>query len=194
MFVDTLFYITSPGRPNDVTIFNAILESSLVHARNLIDFFSAKRVYESDIHVSDFDVKIVGLSGRVCGLFKGHPEKQRIQWQVCHLTRQRFEDVTKKEWSRDMVIGPLLPALRQFLSEVIENGDLMEQSGNKELVGRISDLLSPTALHWQEDVKWVVATAFIDSPEVITFAKGSVGGSTSMDAAGGGIISDEPIF
>jgi hypothetical protein len=172
MLVQPLWFVTSNGlwlQSQGSLFINVALESALVHARNLIEFFSAQRSYKTDIHVSDFDVVLPGLSGRVCSLFNGHPEEQRINWQVCHLTHQRSEDVSKKSWDRETVIGPLLPALNQFLTDVLSCPALVDQDDFRSRTSAIKDIVSPTAFRPLGEIKWAVATSAINSAEVTVY-------------------------
>lgn len=172
MLVQPLWFVTSNGlwlQSQGTLSINAALESALVHARNLIEFFSARRSYRTDIHISDFDVVLPGVSGRVCSLFNGHPEEQRINWQVSHLTHQRSEDVSKKSWDREMVIGPLRPAINQFLAEVLSCPALVEQDDFRSRTSAIKDILSPTAFQPLGEIKWAVATSAINSAEVTVY-------------------------
>jgi len=172
MLVQPLWFVTSNGlwlQSQGSLFINAALESALVHARNLIEFFSAQRSYRTDIHISDFDVILPGLSSRVCPLFRGHPEEQRINWQVCHLTRNRSEDVLKKSWDREMVIGPFQPALNLFLTEVLSCPALVDHVDFMSRTSAIKDIVSPMAFRPVGEIKWAVATSEMNSASVTVY-------------------------
>jgi len=171
MMFDPIFYITSGHATNDRTMFNAILESGLVHARNLIYFFSGEKKWNTDIHVSDIDSALPGLSERLYPLFKGHPEKERIHWQICHLTRYRSDNVSEKEWSRPMILQPFLPVVCRFLDEALNSGILVTGGSDMNTCRRIRALADPGQPDWSNNLIWFVATSSMDSASVTTYVK-----------------------
>jgi hypothetical protein len=184
MLLDSVHYLASNPPLYDKLMINAIIESSLVHARNLIGFFSRKGGHATDINVEDFDAVISGISDRVIPLFLGHPSEERIHGEICHLTVRRYENLDRKRWTKEEILGPLLPALIKFLEEVQSCPTLMAVLPRDDFA-RLVALASYTPPFPELNISWASATSSLDSDQATFVPSGSVDRSISIDGTAG---------
>jgi hypothetical protein len=100
--------------PVDLPTRNALLESFLIHARALIDFFSGKGAQSDDIVVGSY---VQGQDWAITELLSG--ERTRINKQVAHLTTAR--DTVASDRKRHDVIAirnDILALVAKFLKAV----------------------------------------------------------------------------
>ena len=112
-------------------------------------------------------------------MFLGHPSEERIHGEICHLTVRRYEDLDQKRWTKEEVLGPLLPALRKFLEEVQHCQALMAVLPRDDFA-RLVALASYTPPYPELEISWASATSSLDSDQATFIPTGSVGGSTSI--------------
>jgi len=121
----------------DYIVKNAILESFLLHTRIIIEFLSKKKPYHSnDMNYEDF------LPNRkepfICE-FDSKSMKNRIDKEIIHLTKNRYED-EKKKWSVPDIVCCLIKYLSQFLDEVESTKVDFDEKYKKEIKDEIDDL------------------------------------------------------
>jgi hypothetical protein len=110
----------------DVVIKNALIESFLVHVRNLADFFAKQR--RTTLYASDFftdSKRWAELWNENDGQWNALKEKiegirERVHEQVAHLTKERVQAVgSKKYWELNSIIRLVVPWMLTFA----ENAD-----------------------------------------------------------------------
>jgi hypothetical protein len=106
-----------PGIAPDTTWENAVLESWVVHLRNLIDFLYPRRRRADDVVADDFVDDPDEWERRRRPLSEPIREaRERADKRLAHLTTQRKgpEDLEGKEWAFAALTAELLVVLRQF--------------------------------------------------------------------------------
>jgi len=97
---------------------NVILESFLLHARNLIDFLENNRIRSDDLTCVDFNNRnqqqIDPISPRL------QPNiKQKINKHLSHLTKTRVNE--KPEWNLEKIRSSINQALINFFDQISES-------------------------------------------------------------------------
>ena len=103
---------------------NSLLESFVIHARNLIDFFNGKESKkEDDILLRDFNI-----NKDLYKVFDYHPlelekteiEKQydRMSKEISHLTYKRTNNVNLKQWDLDYIKEIITKRFNDFITEI----------------------------------------------------------------------------
>ena len=122
MYVETLLWLQQHARPYGWdTVRNAILESHLVHERVLINFLCYVMPKQ------DTDVLAVHYFSESANDF--HPpqddllnnEAKNIGGQLVHLTVRSTRLKSEQEWRIRETVNKLVPALKEFLSNVRED-------------------------------------------------------------------------
>jgi len=120
----------------DYIVKNALLESFLLHTRIIIEFLSKKKSHTNDINYEDF------LPNRkepfICD-FDSKSMKDRINKEIIHLTKNRYED-EKSKWSVQDIVCCLIKYLSQFLDEVESTKVDFDEKYKKEIKDEIDDL------------------------------------------------------
>lgn len=102
------------GVIDDATTKNAVLESFLIHARALTDFFQNKKTRSTDIVVGDF---LDDWSVDVADWLR--EERQRIDKEIAHLTTERTTGTPKtKQHDVARIRNELIRYVSGFCSEV----------------------------------------------------------------------------
>jgi hypothetical protein len=98
---------------------NAVLESRLIHVRNLLDFFEHPPTPNDDILCCHFDFS----SSRVSIEQK---YRDRLNKDLSHLTYSRTRrSRSEKLWPHKEVILPLLKRCRSFAERLLENRQVL---------------------------------------------------------------------
>lgn len=98
---------------------NAILESRLLHARNLIEFFTLKRINtrinfnEDNICAEDYEYELLKTD------LVSQQEIIRLNKQLSHLTYSRTSDINKKSWPMD-IWRPLEKEIERFITHLYD--------------------------------------------------------------------------
>jgi len=95
---------------------NAILESWLIHSRNLDEFLKQQdpdKAKTEDVLAAHYgimpDRRILSSENR-----------KRANKEVAHLTYQRFSDVTYKKWNKVEIYMDIWPKLRDALGQLLK--------------------------------------------------------------------------
>ena len=99
------------GAPWDRVGFNAVIESHLLHARNLIDFFVPTAPRKDDVLVSHFLETPLRTSGVEIDRLK--VIRLEIHKRLAHLTQHRRTNYDG--WSSLIITGDLMTLVEQFL-------------------------------------------------------------------------------
>ena len=89
----------------------AALEASLMHARNLHEFFGRQRRYSNDVRAEDF------INDFHRDVFDREFLSEINHW-VQHLTTWRYNDHKYPAWSVGTVVAPVAQAMDDFLKEL----------------------------------------------------------------------------
>jgi len=89
---------------------NALLESFLIHARNLFDFFQDKQ-YPDDINYFDFGVRKIVIE------LPFNNGMHEINKYLAHLTKERIEK-EKPKWNRGKIRENINNGLAEFLNNL----------------------------------------------------------------------------
>lgn len=92
---------------------NILIESFLLHARNLIDFLEDEK-FDSDIKCSDFSVKGVKI------ILSVENNKEKINKFLSHLTKERLT-WEKPKWNRGKIRKEINKELTGFLNKIDQN-------------------------------------------------------------------------
>jgi len=99
----------------DLSLNNAILESLLLHVRNLLDFFEHSGMPNDDVLSAH-----CRFPGSVITIDK--QSRERLNKDLAHLTYSRTQrSPADRKWRRDQAVLPLLTRCRSFAEWVIEN-------------------------------------------------------------------------
>ncbi len=92
---------------------NAILESRLIHARNLLEFFEGKESKQGNIRCFhyDFPTDLVGVKKE---------DQDRLHKEIAHLTYSRIKR-TEKDWPHEVLTKPILDRCLSFAEYVLKN-------------------------------------------------------------------------
>ena len=117
-FVGTL--LPNQGVP---PIDNALLESRLVHIRNLIDFFARDSHWQDDVLASHYDFPLTPVD------FPTEYET-RLDKDLSHLTYSRLARTpATKPWPVDTVVTPVLERCVQFIDHLLSQRDVFAEHG-----------------------------------------------------------------
>ncbi len=105
-----------PTNEHEKVLANAMVESYVIHLRNLISFLYSEKVESKDIIAADFfeDIKVWYQKRPAIsqGLKKA---RERSHKEVVHLTTDRIaEQVPEKEWPVSKLIGEVKRLMRLF--------------------------------------------------------------------------------
>ncbi len=98
-----------------LALINAILESRLLHERNLLDFFWEPNRQKDDILAVDYDFE--------SGAFTGYKDyKERLHKNLVHLTYSRSQHRAERKvvWPNNEAL-PLLEQSRKFVKHLLAN-------------------------------------------------------------------------
>jgi len=124
MYIETLHWLqdlhhNAPEGWN--TVWNAILENHLIHARVLIDFLSKTSGFESDILAIDFFYDQLQTFHRLDNPSLGK-QKERIGGRLVHITTKIEQGIiSQTKWPTDEIASILIDALKEFLYKVPEH-------------------------------------------------------------------------
>ncbi len=111
----------------DQNLDNAIIESRLLHARTLIDFFEKSTRYEDDILATDYSfppTRIVSI---------GQDDRDRLHKDLAHLTYSRTRRTdADKAWLHHRVVGPVLERCRSFIEHVLASRSTFSEHGRTD--------------------------------------------------------------
>lgn len=110
MFID----LVSLSVEDHLPISNAILESWLIHVRNLNEFLMSKAVNEQ----AKDDVKATHFGILDAAPFLTNVQTRRINKQLAHLTYQRCDSAIDKQWNRVSVYSNAWPVIRSVLAQL----------------------------------------------------------------------------
>ncbi len=105
-----------PGNEQERVIDNALVESFVIHLRNLISFLYSEKVESKDIIAADFfrDVN-VWYQRRQTISQSLKKARERSHKEVVHLTTDRIAEKTpEKEWPVSKLIGEIRRLMRLF--------------------------------------------------------------------------------
>ena len=111
---------------------NLELESFIIHARCLDEFFASKSTQPDTMWATDFipGFSIAGMDGA---------DLRRMHGEVAHLTYRRKKAGNRGEWAINNVGGPILKASLKFLNEIMGCPVLMAFATNQQ---RTTDLIA----------------------------------------------------
>ncbi len=117
---------------------NAFLESFVVHARCLAEFFSAKpkRKEDDDVRATDFFADFPTSK---------NPETKRMHKEIVHLTHSRKKPGEVRGWDVSKTARPLQVIALTFLKQASSKNNLMFFDRNKEKTAKLIRLLSSDA-------------------------------------------------
>jgi hypothetical protein len=116
---------------------NACLESLVIHARGLLEFYSTKRkTGPESMRATDFILKFAPI--------EKHNEHVRMHREVGHLTYERKQRGEQRGWNAAMA-APILRKSVLFLQEVSTDLDLMSDAATKQEVQSLLSLLTHDA-------------------------------------------------
>jgi hypothetical protein len=106
------------GKPNDPVLYNAALESALLHARNLLDFFTGEPTDKDDIHAAHFintpkDKENRWTSAKMPLLMA---QRTDLNYSISHLTYRRTK--RKPEWDIPAIRHEVLAAFDDFKNKL----------------------------------------------------------------------------
>lgn len=98
-------------------IYNATLDSLLMHTRCLDEFFDARKIGRPN------DVRATDFAGCQMDSFLEEDERKNINWQLAHMTTQR-KFIESTSWDVDGIVKRALEKGVEFLKWVKENSGL----------------------------------------------------------------------
>lgn len=103
MFVGTALFLVNSNKTSDKRIGgvvnNALLESFLIHMRNLIEFLYPQQIKADDVTIEDYLSKKV-ISDHLPIINKSLIlYRERAHKEIAHLTTKRYTKPIEKEWS-----------------------------------------------------------------------------------------------
>lgn len=108
------FYL-SQYNPNEEMLKNAMIESSLIHARNLMDFFCGGETHKDDIRACHFVKATVWQPPKLKYLCQ---MKEKINKHLSHLTYSRTSE--KVHWNLRRIETEIEEANKRFLAALQE--------------------------------------------------------------------------
>lgn len=102
----------------DTYLTNAILESFLVHVRNIIDFFYNLSPRGDDVIAGDFISNWRELSPPITALLS--ETKERSNKHLVHLTYARIDLEESEEWQFEKIEKDIKKVLKEFFENVSE--------------------------------------------------------------------------
>jgi hypothetical protein len=112
-------------KTNDIYINNALLESTLVHARILLDFFEKSRraTYREGNRRTELDDVLAVDYGFVAQEVQIPPnDRERLNKDLAHLTYSRATRKPKDRWwDYTQVVYPILTRSREFVEHLLSN-------------------------------------------------------------------------
>jgi len=120
----------------NLVIKNALIESFLVHERNIIDFLLNNKKYDDDIICKDLLENEKELFNK-SEVDKMKEIKYKINKEISHLTKARCKD-EKTGWNMSDITCPLLEYFEKFINEVnpklnYNEKDILEKIKNEVL-------------------------------------------------------------
>jgi hypothetical protein len=116
------------NKNHDAILYNAALEATLLHARNLLDFFTGDPTSKDDIRAAHFLPLSGGgwwKSGRL-GLLSAL--RNDLNYSISHLTYRRTAG--KPQWDLASIAGEVQAAFEEFLVLLPENEQSRWKSSN----------------------------------------------------------------
>jgi len=98
-------------------IFNALLESFLVHARNLYDFLRNKKYKDDDVLANHFKPESESITIKSIN-------EDRFNKEIMHITTRRPTDFSNKKWDYPQIKVDLCTALNKLFTEYNLSADL----------------------------------------------------------------------
>ena len=101
--------LASERKSSEQWLNNALLESTLLHARSLVHFFDDTTRKGKDVLSTDF-----GFSR--CGPCISAADKERLDKELAHLTYARLDRATNEDrtWDYAVLLTPILERARDF--------------------------------------------------------------------------------
>jgi hypothetical protein len=104
---------------NETILFNSALEAALLHARNLLDFFTGGPTHKDDIQAAHF-ITVPGVarweSNKLC-LLSSH--RDDLNYSISHLTYRRTNG--KPQWDLPKIADEIKAAFEEFLGLLPEH-------------------------------------------------------------------------
>ena len=120
MFRQSLNFLNNLPEPKNPILCNISLECTLLHARNLLDFFCGKKSSKDDLRASHFVPKSQGLSYWTSSkLSYIESRREDINKSLSHLTYTR--SLQKPLWNLQKIQQEIDEAYNEFLSLLPKN-------------------------------------------------------------------------
>jgi len=127
---------------NDVVKY-ALLESFLIHARNIIKFLSKKRKASKHIKCYDMHYQDILENSENIGPFINDEDvkhiKDGINNEIAHLSKCRVLN-EKTQWSIQEVVCELVPGIEKFMNEIENRKVDFDENYKKEIEDEIDEL------------------------------------------------------
>lgn len=119
MFRESLALLYRLPQPPDQVLHNVYMEAVLLHARNLLDFYTGKETDKDDIRASHFvsrgeHPQDSWWASSLMPYLSGH--KEDINKHLSHLTYKRV--VEKPEWNWQKISEEIEAAYKEFLDRL----------------------------------------------------------------------------
>jgi hypothetical protein len=123
--IQQLVFTLGPATGN-VVIDRALLESRLLHVRNILDFFGRAEHHQDDVLATHygFPFSPVSIDAKY---------DDRLNKDLAHLTYARTErNLSDKPWPTALVVAPILERCDQFIDHILQTRSVFAAMGPTE--------------------------------------------------------------